>query len=177
MRIRARRGKAGRQWPVPPWPTSLPGSAGDWTAGRVRAEDAEIEDHRRLLDRALAPLNRLSSKRFLREARRQVWHNMGELHAARLLGQDAYRARLAEPEVLSAARVADLLAPGQVLPRLAVAGFGVVLPPPGQPLSGAPGAAAAGKDHQHPAAAQAGQRLPGPGGRDDPDRGQEVGLG
>jgi hypothetical protein len=31
--------------------------------------------------------------------------------------------------VLSAARIADLLAPGQVLLRLAVAGFGVLLPP------------------------------------------------
>ena len=38
--------------------------------------------------------------------------------------------RLAELEVLSAARIADLLAPGQVLLRLAVAGFGVLLPPP-----------------------------------------------
>ena len=42
-----------------------------------------------------------------------------------------YAVRLAELEVLSAARVADLLAPGQVLLRLAVAGFGVTLPPPG----------------------------------------------
>ncbi|MEO6503360.1 MAG: DUF5995 family protein [Jatrophihabitantaceae bacterium] len=49
--------------------------------------------------------------------------------AARLLGEDAYRIRLAELEVLSAARVADLLASGQVLLRLAVAGFGVALPP------------------------------------------------
>ena len=49
---------------------------------------------------------------------------------ARLAGPDAYAARLAELEVLSAARIADLLAPGQVLLRLAVAGFGVVLPPP-----------------------------------------------
>ena len=40
-----------------------------------------------------------------------------------------YAARLAELEVLSAARIADLLAPGQVLLRLAVSGFGVVLPP------------------------------------------------
>ena len=39
--------------------------------------------------------------------------------------------RLGELEVLSAAKIADLLAPGQVLLRLAVAGFGVVLPPPG----------------------------------------------
>ena len=99
-------------------------------ASRVKAEDTAIEDHRRLLDRALTPLNRLSSKRFLREARQKVWHNVAELHAARLLGPDAYQARLAELEVLSAARIADLLAPGQVLLRLAVAGFGVTLPPP-----------------------------------------------
>ncbi len=98
-------------------------------ASRVKAEDAEIKDPRRLLDRALAPLNRLSSRRFLREARQKVWHNVGELHAARLLGEQAYRTRLAELEVLSAARIADLLAPGQVLLRLAVAGFGVSLPP------------------------------------------------
>jgi hypothetical protein len=49
---------------------------------------------------------------------------------ARLQGDDRYRVRLAELEVLSAARIADLLAPGQVLLRLAVAGFGVSLPPP-----------------------------------------------
>jgi hypothetical protein len=36
---------------------------------------------------------------------------------------------LAELEVLSAAKIADLLAPGQVLLRLAVSGFGVSLPP------------------------------------------------
>jgi len=35
-------------------------------------------------------------------------------------------------ELLSAAKVADLLRPGQVLLRLAVTGFGVLLPPPGQ---------------------------------------------
>jgi hypothetical protein len=75
-------------------------------------------------------LNRLSSRRFLREARQKVWHNVGELQQARLQGDDRYRARLAELEVLSAARIADLLAPGQVLLRLAVAGFGVSLPPP-----------------------------------------------
>ncbi|MDQ1741170.1 MAG: hypothetical protein QOE53_2822 [Pseudonocardiales bacterium] len=102
-------------------------------ASRVKAEDAEIEGRRKLLDRALTPANRLASKRFLREARQKVWHNVTELHAARLLGEDAYRTRLAELEVLSAARIADLLAPGQVLLRLAVAGFGVTLPPPATP--------------------------------------------
>jgi hypothetical protein len=102
-------------------------------AGRVAAEDDELASRsaRSLLDRALQPLNRLASKRFLREARLKVWHNTAELQVARLAGPAAYDARLAELEVLSAARIADLLAPGQVLLRLAVAGFGVVLPPPG----------------------------------------------
>ncbi len=100
-------------------------------AGRVAAEDAELGmQGRSLTDRVLQPLNRLASKRFLRESRAKVWHNTLELQAARLAGRTAYDARLAELELLSAARVADLLAPGQVLLRLAVAGFGVTLPPP-----------------------------------------------
>jgi hypothetical protein len=100
-------------------------------AGRVAAEDAELAAHgRSLTDRILEPVNRLASKRFLRESRTKVWHNTVELQAARLAGTAAYDARLAELEVLSAARIADLLAPGQVLLRLAVAGFGVTLPPP-----------------------------------------------
>jgi hypothetical protein len=37
---------------------------------------------------------------------------------------------LAELELLSAAKIADLLRPGQVLLRLAITGFGVTLPPP-----------------------------------------------
>ena len=78
----------------------------------------------------LAPLNRLGSKRFLRESRQKVWHNAIELQRARLAGPAAYDDRLAELEVLSAARIADLLAPGQVILKLAVAGFGVTLPPP-----------------------------------------------
>jgi hypothetical protein len=100
-------------------------------AGRVAAEDDELASRsaRSLLDRALQPLNRIASKRFLREARIKVWHNTTELQVARLAGPAAYDDRLAELEVLSAARIADLLAPGQVLLRLAVAGFGVVLPP------------------------------------------------
>jgi hypothetical protein len=98
-------------------------------AGRVKAEDEGSRADQTRLDRLLGPLNRVSSKRFLKEARQKVWHNVGELHAARLEGDDAYRARLGELEALGAARIADLLAPGQVLLRLAVAGFGVVLPP------------------------------------------------
>jgi hypothetical protein len=100
-------------------------------AGRVAAEDEELAalSARGTIDRVLTPLNRQASKRFLREARNKVWHNTIELQRARLVGPEAYAVRLAELELLSAARIADLLAPGQVLLRLAVAGFGVVLPP------------------------------------------------
>jgi hypothetical protein len=105
-------------------------------SGRVAAEDDELGtvSARTVVDRLLQPLNRLSSKRFLREARRKVWLNTVELQQARLAGEHVYAARLAELEVLSAARIADLLAPGQVLLRLAVAGFGVTLPPPSTQL-------------------------------------------
>jgi hypothetical protein len=102
-------------------------------SGRVAAEDDELAavSARSLLDRVLQPLNQRASRRFLREARQKVWLNTTELQRARVAGPDAYAVRLAELEVLSAAKIADLLAPGQVLLRLAVAGFGVVLPPPG----------------------------------------------
>ncbi|HWD81789.1 MAG TPA: DUF5995 family protein [Kribbella sp.] len=98
-------------------------------AERVRAEDDELaaSSAKSLLDRVLTPLNRLSSQRFLRESRQKVWHNTVELQQARLDGY--YDKRLAELEVLSAAKVADLLRPGQVLLRLAITGFGVTLPP------------------------------------------------
>jgi len=97
-------------------------------AARVAAEDDELEPAS-FVDRLLTPLNRLGTKRFLKEARQKVWHNTFALHEARVAGPDAYRTRLAELELLSAAKIADLLAPGQVLLRLAVAGFGVTLPP------------------------------------------------
>ena len=35
---------------------------------------------------------------------------------------------------VSAAKIADLLQPGQVILRLAIAGFGVTLPPPDHPV-------------------------------------------
>jgi hypothetical protein len=101
-------------------------------SGRVAAEDDEITATSAvtLLDRVLRPLNQAGSKRFLREARQKVWHNTRALHEARLIGTEAYAARLAELEILSAAKIADLLAPGQVVLRLSVGGFGVTLPPP-----------------------------------------------
>jgi hypothetical protein len=99
-------------------------------AARVAAEDHAIGGARSLLDRVLTPANRLSSRRFLREARQKVWLNVAELQRARLVGEDAYAARLAELELLAAAKIADLLRPGQVLLRLAMTGFGITLPPP-----------------------------------------------
>jgi hypothetical protein len=100
-------------------------------ASRVAKEDEELATRsaKSVLDKVLTPLNRLSSKRFLRESRQKVWHNTLELQQARLRGDEAYRARLAELEVLSAAKIADLLAPGQVVIKLALQGFGVTLPP------------------------------------------------
>jgi hypothetical protein len=99
-------------------------------AGRVSAEDHAIGGARKLVDRILTPANRLSSRRFLHEARQKVWLNVAELQRARLDGAASYNARVAELEVLSAAKIADLLRPGQVLLRLAMTGFGVTLPPP-----------------------------------------------
>ncbi len=96
---------------------------------RVGAEDAELAaaGPRSAVDAALAPLNQAASRRFLREARAKVWENTIELNAARSLGADAYAERLGDLEALSAARVAQLVRPGQVLLRLAVHGFGVRL--------------------------------------------------
>lgn len=90
---------------------------------RVAAEDHAIGGARSALDRFLTPANRLSSRRFLREARNKVWLNVAELQRARLAGADAYHDRLAELEVLSAAKIADLSRPGRVLLRLAMTRF------------------------------------------------------
>jgi Family of unknown function (DUF5995) len=84
-------------------------------------------------DRLLAPANRLATKRFLTEARAKVWANTRVLDGARRKGSAAYSDRLAELERLSAARVADLTRPGNVLLRLAVRGFGVLLSPEAGP--------------------------------------------
>src|SRR3954447_17682177 len=44
----------------------------DVLASRVKDEDDLLGDHKTLLDRVLTPLNRMGSKRFLREAREKV---------------------------------------------------------------------------------------------------------
>jgi hypothetical protein len=98
---------------------------------RVGAEDSELEavgGPRSRTDRLLQPLNRLATRRFLRESRAKVWANTRLLDTARRAGPDAYRARLAQLEQLAADRVADLMAPGQVVLKLALKGFGVRLP-------------------------------------------------
>src|SRR6266516_4686783 len=46
------------------------------------------------LDRALTPLNRLGTKRFLKESRRKVWHNAALLSRSRTRGPDALAAKL-----------------------------------------------------------------------------------
>ena len=100
-------------------------------ASRVRAEDQQLSvAGKALVDRLLTPVNRAASKRLLREARQKVWQNTVELNKARMIGPERYAIRLAELEVLSAAKLADLLRPGPVLIRLAVGGFGITLPPP-----------------------------------------------
>jgi hypothetical protein len=98
-------------------------------SGRVGAEDAELATAgRATLDRLLAPVNRLATRRFLAESRAKVWHNAVVLDRARRAGPNRYAARLADLEGLAAARLADLVAPGQVLLKLMRRGFGVVLP-------------------------------------------------
>ncbi|HYK69142.1 MAG TPA: DUF5995 family protein [Streptosporangiaceae bacterium] len=103
----------------------------DILAARVSAEGDElinIDGPGSLLNRLLRPFNQSGTRRFLREARQKVWANAISLSQARRTGAGAYAARLAELEELSAAKVIELQAPGQVLLKLAVKGFGVRLP-------------------------------------------------
>ena len=95
------------------------------------AEDNEltaISGPGTLTDRLLRPFNRLGTQRFLREAREKVWANAIALSRARRHGPDTYTAVLTQLEELSAAKVADLQASGQVLLKLAATGFGVRQP-------------------------------------------------
>jgi hypothetical protein len=103
----------------------------DILASRVSAEGDELTSiygPGSQLNRLLRPFNQSGTRRFLREARQKVWANALALSQARGTGDGAYAARLAELEELSAAKVTELQAPGQVLLKLAVKGFGVRLP-------------------------------------------------
>jgi hypothetical protein len=102
-------------------------------ASRVGAEAdelARISGPPPRLDRLLQPVSQLGTRRFLREARAKVWANAIALSHARRQGPDAYAGLLGRLESLSADKVTTLQAPGQVLLRLAVTGFGVQLPAP-----------------------------------------------
>lgn len=104
----------------------------DVLVARVGSEDREIAaaerpGDRSMVDRLLVPLNRAGSRRFLKEARAKVYDNARRLSAARRQSPEALAARLAQLEDLCKARVADLRAPGQVLLKLTLHGFGVVL--------------------------------------------------
>src|SRR5215468_7078259 len=94
---------------------------------RREAELQQLEPARTWQDRALQPVNRMATRRFLRESRAKVWANALELSRARKAGPDAYQSRLARLEKLCGRRVADLVRPGPVLLRLAAGGFGVRL--------------------------------------------------
>ena len=101
-------------------------------ASRVAAEDDElvsVAGPGSTLNRLLRPLNQRASQRFLRESREKVWANAVTLSQARRQGPQTYAAVLAQLEELSAAKVAALTAPGFVLLKLAVTGFGVRLRP------------------------------------------------
>ena len=98
---------------------------------RVAAEDRELGGSRTLHGPADDPGQPIQlARKLLRESRQKVWLNVAALHDARVEGPAAYQTRLAELELLAAAKVADLLAPGSTLVKLAVAGFGITLPPP-----------------------------------------------
>ncbi|MET7424564.1 DUF5995 family protein [Dactylosporangium sp. NPDC005555] len=97
---------------------------------RVGAEEAEGRTAARpgLLDRALAPASRAATRRLLTEARAKVWRNTAVLDAARRRGPQEYQSGVRHLEDASAAKLATLTAPGQVLLRLARTGFGVLIP-------------------------------------------------
>ncbi len=101
-------------------------------ASRVAAEDEQLArlGGTTVLDRILQPLNRLGTKRFLRESRAKVWDNARLLDRARREGADTLDRGLRQLERLSEQRVTQLCAPGQVVLQLAIRGFGVRLAEP-----------------------------------------------
>lgn len=84
---------------------------------------------RTLLDHLLYPLNLITIARSLREARRKVWRNTELLTHAHHQGHAELNACLRQLEQRTRAKVTELLAPGQVILKLGVHGFGVTLSP------------------------------------------------
>ena len=102
----------------------------DVLASRVGAEGDELaglSGPGSAVDRLLEPLNRRATGRFLREAREKVWAHAVTLSRARASGPEPYACARRQLAELSAAKVTALQAPGQVLLKLAVTGFGVRL--------------------------------------------------
>ena len=104
---------------------------------RILAIRVAAEDHARRsrsAGRILTPANRLSTAAFAKL-------EQGVAECRRAAASPTCRRRglshsaSAELEVLSAAKIADLMRPGQVLVRLALTGFGVTLPPPCSAIS------------------------------------------
>ena len=100
-------------------------------ANRVAAEDDELAPGS-FLDRLLTPLNRLGTKRFLREARRKVWHNTVELQhrPARRAGRVCDAACRARGAQRREDRRPSCAGPGRA--AAGCGGFGVTLPPPAE---------------------------------------------
>ena len=107
---------------------------------RVGAEDAELQ---RLdpaatwQDRVLQPLNRVATRRFLRESRAKVWANALELSKARAAGPDSYAGRLAELEKLCGRGWPTWNGPARCCSgwRPAASGSGWPAVPTGRPLA------------------------------------------
>ncbi len=98
---------------------------------RVGDEDMELSaiSSVTVLDRLLRPANRAASRRFLKEARRKVWHNAALPDQAHRISPTRFAETLASLEELCADRVRDLTKPGPVLLKLARKGFGVMMRP------------------------------------------------
>lgn len=95
-----------------------------------RMREVEEPGDRTFIDRLMMPLNRVGTKRFLKDGRKKVWRNTRILSSSRRRGPEAYTAELARLEGLCRARVSDLVQPRFVIVHLAVRGFGVELPEP-----------------------------------------------
>ena len=89
-----------------------------------------------ILARLLYPLNLRASRSWLVAARASVWRNALLIAGSRQEGTTELGQRLADLDVLCAAKVAELLRPGPVLLRLTVTGFGVDLPTARPPALG-----------------------------------------
>ena len=81
---------------------------------------------------ALSSIHWLTGKRPFRDVGMAVWQNMQQLQFARTLGDVAYRQQVAELEVISAARITELLSAPQTAIRTAATDFAVHLPAAGR---------------------------------------------